>query len=173
MCMDRRQAVSSGKWNQCKESWGTAGPECYCSLSPVLEGCRSHVGSTVNGPLAPELFASLDPLVLAGSRCAACATVQFPPARQCAHCASEDATPIELPTQGRIWTWTVQRFAPKSPYVAPPGGFTPYAVGYVDLGEVLVESLLEIGDGSPQIGAEVHLVRAAAGGGRFTYAFAR
>lgn len=124
-------------------------------------------------PLAPELFASLDPLRLAGSRCTACATVQFPPARQCAHCAASDPSSVALPTSGRIWTWTVQRFEPKAPYLAPPGGFAPYAVGYVDLGEVLVESLLDLGDGEPAIGAEVHLVRSPAGGDHFTYAFAR
>jgi uncharacterized OB-fold protein len=122
-------------------------------------------------PLAPELFASLEPLTLAGSRCAACATVQFPPARQCAHCAAEEPVAIALPTHGQIWTWTVQRFEPKPPYVAPPGGFVPFAVGYVDLGDVLVESLL-LGD--PAIGDEVRLVRTPAGGpgAQFTFAFA-
>ncbi len=123
-------------------------------------------------PVAPELFASLDPLTLAGSRCATCTTVQFPRARQCAHCADENLVPIELPTSGRIWTWTVQRFPPKPPYVVPPGGFVPYAVGYVDLGEVLVESLLAPGDRQPAIGDEVHLIRTPTGDGRFTYAFA-
>lgn len=124
-------------------------------------------------PVAPGLFASLDPLVLAGSRCATCTTVQFPSARQCAHCAGEDLIRIDLPTSGRVWTWTVQRFAPKAPYVPPAGGFVPYAVGYVDLGDVLVESLLTYGDGEPAIGDEVHLVRSPAGDGRFTYAFSR
>ena len=124
-------------------------------------------------PVAAELFASLDPLTLAGSRCGACTTVQFPPARQCAHCAAEDPARIALPTQGRIWTWTVQRFEPKAPYVAPSAGFAPYAVGYVDLGEVLVETLLQVGDRDPAIGDAVHLVRAPAPGDHFTYAFAR
>jgi uncharacterized OB-fold protein len=126
----------------------------------------------VSRPLAPELFASLDPLSLAGSRCPACATVQFPPAPQCAHCAADGPAPIALPTSGRIWTWTVQRFAPKAPYVSPASGFVPYPVGYVDLGEVLVETLLQVGDRSPAIGDEVHLRRAPVGTGEhFTYAF--
>ena len=35
---------------------------------------------------------------------------------------------------GSLWTWTVQRFEPKSPpYVPPPEGFRPFAVGYVEL----------------------------------------
>lgn len=122
--------------------------------------------------MSPTLFASLDPLTLAGSRCAACTTVQFPPARQCAHCAGEELAVIELPRAGRIWTWTVQRFAPKAPYVPPLTGFVPYAVGYVDLGEVLVETLLVVNDWEPSIGDEVHLVRSPAPDDRFTYAFA-
>jgi uncharacterized OB-fold protein len=122
----------------------------------------------MNEPVAPELFASLDPLTLAGSRCRACATVQFPPARQCAHCAASDPAPITLPTHGRVWTWTVQRFEPKAPYAAPPAGFAPYAIGYVDLGEVLVETLLQVGDREPAIGDDVHLVSTPASGDHFT-----
>lgn len=124
----------------------------------------------MSDPLAPELFASLDPLTLAGSRCPQCATVEFPAARQCAHCATGTPEPIALPSRGRIWTWTVQRFEPKAPYVPPATGFTPYAVGYVDLGEVLVETRLQAGDVEPAIGVEVHLVREPLGD-HFSYAF--
>ncbi len=125
-------------------------------------------------PVAAELFASLEPLTLAGSRCTTCRTVQFPVAGQCAHCAGEAVEVIDLPTTGRVWTWTVQRFAPKAPYVPPPGGFTSYAVGYVDLGEVLVESRLayDLERTRPGIGDEVALVSAPAHGAHFTYAFA-
>jgi uncharacterized OB-fold protein len=49
---------------------------------------------------------------------------------------------VELPDRGTLWTWTVQAFEPKPPYRAPESGFTPYGVGYVDLGEVIVESRL-------------------------------
>jgi uncharacterized OB-fold protein len=41
-----------------------------------------------------------------------------------------------------VWTCTVQRHAPKPPYRAP-ATFTPFALGYVDLGPVKVESRLE------------------------------
>lgn len=45
-------------------------------------------------------------------------------------------SPVALSTDGQLWTWTVQRFAPKSPpYVPPPEGFRPFAVGYVELPE--------------------------------------
>jgi uncharacterized OB-fold protein len=48
----------------------------------------------------------------------------------------------ELPRSGRLWSWTVQRFRPKSPPYEGTEAFEPYAVGYVDLGEVIVEARL-------------------------------
>jgi uncharacterized OB-fold protein len=99
----------------------------------------------------PALFSSLDPPRLAGSRCLGCGTVTFPAQAGCARCAGTDMAPAELADRGTLWTWTVQAFEPKPPYRAPdggraePGGFTPYGVGYVDLGDVIVESRL-IGD---------------------------
>lgn len=121
---------------------------------------------------APELFASTDPLRLAGSRCVQCGTVQFPAGNQCAHCAAEAPDIVELPTRGTVWTWTVQRFAPKAPYVLPDGGFTPYAVGYVDLGEVLVESVLLADPAELRIGLDLHLVRYPLTGAGDGYSFA-
>jgi len=50
---------------------------------------------------------------------------------------------ITLPHEGRLWSWTVQRFRPKSPPYAGPDAFEPYAVGYVQLdGALIVESRL-------------------------------
>ena len=43
-----------------------------------------------------------------------------------------------LPREGTLWSWTVQRFRPKSPPYAGPEAFEPYAVGYVALGEALI-----------------------------------
>ena len=86
----------------------------------------------------PMLFASLDPPRLAGSRCASCDTVTFPAQAGCAKCTQENMAPVELADRGTLWTWTVQAFEPKAPYRVPEGGFTPYGVGYVDLGEVIV-----------------------------------
>lgn len=52
-----------------------------------------------------------------------------------------DAVP--LAREGTIWSWTVQRFPPKSPPYAGPAVFEPFAVGYVELAdEVIVESRL-------------------------------
>ena len=51
--------------------------------------------------------------------------------------------PVALPDRGRLWSWTIQRFRPKSPPYAGPAEFTPYAVGYVALGDaIIVESRL-------------------------------
>jgi len=90
----------------------------------------------------PVLFSSLDPPRLAGSRCASCGTVTFPVQAGCAKCAGTDLVQVDLADRGTLWTWTVQAFEPKAPYRAPEGGFVSYGVGYVDLGDVIVESRL-------------------------------
>jgi uncharacterized OB-fold protein len=67
---------------------------------------------------------------------------------------------VPLSRSGRVWGHTVQRFAPKSPpYVPPADGFTPFAVGYVELAEgVRVEAVLDCLDFDELPGAEVVLV---------------
>ena len=105
----------------------------------------------------PVLFSSLDPPRLAGSRCASCGTVTFPVQAGCAKCAGTDLVQVDLADRGTLWTWTVQAFEPKAPYRAPEGGFVPYGVGYVDLGDVIVESRL-LGDPARfEIGMPVRL----------------
>ena len=50
---------------------------------------------------------------------------------------------IPLKRDGTIWSWTIQRFPPKSPPYAGPEPFEPFALGYVELAdEVIVESRL-------------------------------
>lgn len=56
---------------------------------------------------------------------------------------------IELSSQGTLWSFTVQRFRPKSPpYTGDDeSSFKPFAIGYVELpGQVIVESRLVIDD---------------------------
>ena len=67
---------------------------------------------------------------------------------------------IMLGNRGTIWSWTIQRFRPKSPPYAGPADFTPYAMAYVELpGEVIVESrLTNIAPGAIRIGMDVELV---------------
>lgn len=72
---------------------------------------------------------------LVGSRCAGCTVTVYPADDACPRCG-QGMAPVALSTVGSLWTWTVQRFAPKSPpYVPPPEGFSPFAVGYVELPE--------------------------------------
>lgn len=100
-------------------------------------------------PIAEGLF-RLDPAGprLLASRCAACGEVAFPKQGSCPACTGDQVSEIELSTRGTLWTWTIQRFPPPTPpYVAPPGGFQPYGVGYVELPEgVRVEARLTESD---------------------------
>jgi uncharacterized OB-fold protein len=51
--------------------------------------------------------------------------------------------PVPLSREGRLWSYTVQRFRPKSPPYAGPDAFAPWVVAYVELpGEVIVEARL-------------------------------
>ena len=123
------------------------------------------------------LFESLDPPALKGSRCAACATVAFPVQAGCAKCAGSDLVPVVLPHRGELWTWTIQSFEPKSPYRPPAAGFAPYGVGYVDLGEVIVEGRLVGDPGDFRMGMPMELTVLPlwdddAGESVVTYAFA-
>jgi uncharacterized OB-fold protein len=81
---------------------------------------------------------------LVGARCDGCAVTAYPSQPSCPRCGGETA-PVALSGTGVLWTWTVQRFAPKSPpYQPPPGGFRPFAVGYVELPEgVRVAAVLD------------------------------
>ncbi len=125
----------------------------------------------------PTLFASLDPPRLAGSRCDACGTVAFPVQTGCANCAGSALSLVELPDRGTLWTWTVQAFEPKAPYRTPDTGFEPYGVGYVDLGEVIVESRLAGDSTGLEIGMPMRLtllpVWPTDDGDVVTYAFER
>ena len=51
--------------------------------------------------------------------------------------------PVELASEGRLWSYTVQRFRPKTPpYIGADDdkSFKPFALGYVEFpGQVIVE----------------------------------
>lgn len=90
--------------------------------------------------------------------------------------ADPECTVEALPRTGTLWSWTVQRFRPKSPPYAGPEAFQPYAVGYVDLGEVIVEARLIGPWESLRIGMPMVLVAEpfvlTDGEARLTFAFA-
>jgi uncharacterized OB-fold protein len=57
----------------------------------------------------------------------------------------EDIEPIELSTEGTLYTYTTQEFPPPLPYkgTRDPKIFQPYVVGFVELAEgLLVETLI-------------------------------
>lgn len=89
-------------------------------------------------PIAPGIYTDDDPPHLIGGRHCDSGKIVFPlPADD------EQYAPIALPTRGQLWSWTVQRFPPKSPPYAGAEPFEPFAVGYVELpGALIVESRL-------------------------------
>jgi uncharacterized protein len=101
-------------------------------------------------PVAADLIAgTVEEPVLLGSECRRCGTVTFPRQEACPRCTSTDVGERRLSRRGTLWTWTVQRFRPKSPPYAGDDAeeFEPYGVGYVELpGEVRVEARLSESD---------------------------
>ncbi|MFC1895829.1 Zn-ribbon domain-containing OB-fold protein [Thermodesulfobacteriota bacterium] len=115
-------------------------------------------------PIGEGVFTwpSDDPRLI-GSKCNNCGKVAFPAQNSCPSCCLEDVDKIELSKRGKLWTWTLQGFLPKSPPYAGPENeetFVPYGVGYVELpGEVRVESRLTENDPDKlKIGMEMELV---------------
>jgi len=127
-------------------------------------------------PIAERLFnfdADGEPLLL-GGRDRETGRITFP-----APADEERFEIVPLPRTGRLWSWTVQRFRPKSPPYAGPEAFEPYAVGYVQLGDtIIVEARLTgIAFDALRIDLPMRLVTEnfalATGEQRTTYAFTR
>jgi uncharacterized OB-fold protein len=86
-----------------------------------------------------------DRAVLLGSRRRSTGAVKFPAERPELFDDTDDIEPLELSTEGTLFTFTTQEFAPPLPYKGKraPDEFRPYVVGYVELAEgLLVESLI-------------------------------
>lgn len=113
--------------------------------------------------IAEGLFTwpSANPALL-GSRCQQCGIAEFPTKLSCPACGSEDVQVEELPRRGKLWSWTIQSFMPKTPYLSDETmeTFRPYGVGYVELaGAICVESrLMESTAQELSIGMEMELV---------------
>lgn len=88
---------------------------------------------------------------------------------------------VELSSEGSLWSYTVQRFRPKSPpYMGEDDdrSFKPFALGYVELpGQVIVETRIETDDfDSLKVGMPMRLDvapfrRASDGAELVTYVF--
>ena len=114
-------------------------------------------------PIGEDLFTwPSDNPALLGSRCQDCGRVSFPVTDSCSACCSADMQVEELPRTGTLWTWTVQRFMPKTPYNSgeTQETFKQYGVGYVELADCIrVESrLTENNPDKLKIGMEMELV---------------
>ena len=114
-------------------------------------------------PIAEGLFTwPADKPALLASRCKQCGIAAFPVAESCMACSGQDVTVEELPSRGTLWTWTIQRFMPKTPYHSNETAetFQPYGVGYLELpGGVRVEGRLTENDPDKiQIGMTMDVV---------------
>jgi uncharacterized protein len=101
------------------------------------------------------LFSSFEPVALRGSACRSCGAHVFPVLGSCPMCSGVEVAEVALPTDGTVWSWTTQRFAPKPPFRTDE--FAPFSIGYVDLGPVIVEGWL-VGRTTWTIGEPVRLV---------------
>ncbi|MDA8045045.1 MAG: OB-fold domain-containing protein [Actinomycetota bacterium] len=99
---------------------------------------------------------------LIGARCADCRAVTFPASPGCPRCGADRMEAEDLPTRGTLYTWTTQEFLPKEPYAGPETAqtFQPWAVGYVELGDVLrVEGrLFDVDPAALDFGMELDVV---------------
>ncbi|WP_246218620.1 Zn-ribbon domain-containing OB-fold protein [Parasphingorhabdus halotolerans] len=107
-------------------------------------------------PIAENLFTE-DMSALIGARNTDTGQIFFPlPLNQ-----ADNIEPFPLASRGTVWTYTVQRFPPKSPYLGPTDieTFKPYIVAYVELpGQTMVESRLTgVEPEDVKIGMEVEL----------------
>jgi uncharacterized OB-fold protein len=88
-------------------------------------------------PIAPNVFVTEPELRLLGGRHRHTHKIVFPLP------STGDYDRIELPPRGVLWSFTMQRFPPKSPPYRRAEPFTPFAVGYVELpGALIVEGPL-------------------------------
>lgn len=124
-------------------------------------------------PIAPDLFRPGAEPRLIGGRHRRTGKLVFP-----LDAGDADYEACELPPRGTLWSFTVQRFRPKTPPYAGPEAFEPYAVGYVELpGALIVESRLtgirfeDLRIGMPLQLTTMPLCTAADGSIVTTYAF--
>lgn len=105
--------------------------------------------------IAEGLFTDETPPRLLGGRERTTGRVVFP----CP--AGDSCDPVPLAREGRLWSYTVQRYRPKTPPYAGPEAFAPWIVAYVELpGEVIVEArLVDVAFDAVEIGMPLRLVQ--------------
>jgi len=106
-------------------------------------------------PIAQGLFTNETPPRLIGGRDRATGRIVFP----CPPREGFDQQP--LGRTGTVWSFTIQRYRPKSPPYCGPDAFRPWTVAYVELpGETIVEARLTgVKPEDVRIGMEVELTQ--------------
>lgn len=92
-------------------------------------GNLTRMTDTSIAPVAPGLLRlDDDGIVLLGGWSPTSGRAHFPLAVRCPWTGADDVEPIDLPSYGRLWSWTVVT-------TPPPGYFgeVPYGVGVVEL----------------------------------------
>lgn len=119
-----------------------------------------------------------DKPVLLGGRRKSDGAVVFPKPQGAEAELFED---VQFSRRGILWSFTIQRFPPKSPPydgAEAPAQFKPFAVGYVEIpGEAIIESRLVVDDFNDlKIGMDMELIlipfQTKSRGEVQTYAFA-
>lgn len=106
-------------------------------------------------PIAEGLFTDETPPRLIGGRNPATGRIVFP-------CPPGGAyEPYPLKREGTVWSYTIQRYRPKTPPYAGPEAFKPWPVAYVELpGEAIVEArLVNVDFDDIRIGMPVELTQ--------------
>jgi uncharacterized OB-fold protein len=112
---------------------------------------ETHMGEAVTAPVRPiadGLFEMVEgaPRLIGGVR-RSDGKVVFPMPYGP---EGDNYDPLRLSPEGTLWSFTVQRFRPKSPPYAGDDdekSFRPYALGYIELpGQVIVESRIDTED---------------------------
>jgi uncharacterized OB-fold protein len=83
---------------------------------------------------------------LAALKCPQCALIGYPATMTtCPRCAASTLDPVTVTGDGTVWSYTVQRFAPKSPPYQPTGaGFEPFVVAYIETADgIRIEGIVE------------------------------
>ena len=105
--------------------------------------------------IAKGLFTEETPPRLIGGRDRETGRIVFP-------CPEGGAyEPVPLGREGTLWSYTVQRFRPKTPPYVGPEAFTPWIVAYVELpGQTIVEArLADVALDDVKIGMPLRLVQ--------------
>ncbi len=120
----------------------------------TIESAEGLFADTPNGPR------------LCGSRCATCQTPYFPRGSGCHNpdCDLSKMEDLYLGPRGKIWSLSVQTYAPPPPVVSNDP-FEPFAAAMVDLDEGLrvLGRIVTDDPGSVGVGDEVELVIAPLG----------